>query len=210
MAVRKIERRRRPMRQVTVIGERVLAAEEAQVIRLELSRSFRERQQQRLERRVKRLARHPERLSVAKAMFAVEQRIVLALWTLHRLPNDRGIGYASRNGIDYMLERAEQYANAVAAGGWLTEAPRPSPPTAKAIDAMHEPLSWLSLLDRDRAKLLTEGAMYRRGDMARNISWNRIKERNKQWCGLTVRTLQRRYEQALRDIVSTLTEARMG
>lgn len=197
------------MRQVTVMGSRTLSPEEAAAVRMEVSRSFRQRQEQSFERRVQRVAHCPERMSVAKAMFAVEQRLVEALWTLARLPNDRGVGFASRNGVGYLEERADLYANAVANGGWLTVPPKPAPPSAKAIDAMHEPLDWLRFLDRPIAKLLSEGAMSRCGDMANPVRWSRIRKK----MGLehlTVRTLQRRYEGALRDIVAALTERRMG
>jgi hypothetical protein len=201
--------RRKPQRQVTMIGNRVLGDEEAAQIRLQLSRQFRYRQQASLERRVSRISGCPERLSVAKAMFSVEQRLVEALWTLARLPNDRGVGFAQSHGIGYIEERADIYANAVANGGWLTVAPRPAPPSAKAIDAMHEPLDWLRLLDRSQAKLLSEGAMSRRGDMANPIRWSRIRKKLEME-HLTVRTLQRRYDAALRMIVAELTAARVA
>lgn len=193
------------MRMVALVGSRTYTGAEAKAVVLEASRTFRERQEDRLNRRVKRLSHCPERMSVAKAMFAVEQRLVEALWTLARLPNDKGIGFASRNGVGYLDERADLYANAVAAGGWLTIPPRPAPPTAKAIDGMHEPLEWLRLLDREQARLLTAGATFRRGDMAKYISWSRIRVKVPEYAGLSIRTLQRRYEQALRDIVSHLT-----
>jgi hypothetical protein len=176
---------------------------------LEISNQFRRRQEQQLERRMQRISHIPERLSVAKAMFSVEQRLVEALWTLARLPNDRGIGFAQRNGIGYLDERADLYANAVANGGWLTVAPRPAPPSARAIDAMHEPLDWLRMLDRAQAKLLTEGAMSRRGDMANPVRWSKIRKKL-EMDHLTVRTLQRRYEAAVRAIVAELTNVSAG
>lgn len=188
-------------------GSKVYKGEEAKAVRVAASLSFRARQEERFERRTRRVSHCPERLSVAKAMFAVEQRIVEALWTLARLPNDRGIGFASRNGVGYLDERADLYANAVAAGGWLTNAPRPAPPSARAIDAMHEPLEWMRCLGRPAQKLLTEGAMSRRGDMANPVRWSRIRK-ILDMEGLTIRTLQRRYEQALRDIVTHLTMTR--
>lgn len=190
------------MRMVTIVGSKTYTGAEATALRVDVSRRMASRHEAKLARRTERLAHCPERLSVAKAMFAVEQRIVEALWTLARLPNDRGIGFASRNGVGYLDERADLYANAVAAGGWLTVPPRPSPPSARAIDTMHEPLEWLRLLEREQAKLLSEGATYRRGDMANNINWNRLKARFPQYAGLTIRTVQRRYEQALRDLVA--------
>lgn len=197
------------MRQVTIYGSRVLGDEEAAAVRLELSQRFRARQESRIGRRVSRLNGCPERTSVAKAMFAVEQRIVEALWTLARLPNDRGVGFASRHGVGYLDERADLYANAVANGGWLTTQPRPSPPSARSIDAMHEPLDWLRVLDRPLARLLAEGASSRQGDMENPVRWSRIRKKLEME-HLTVRTLQRRYETALRSIVAELTLAKVA
>lgn len=185
---------------VAVQGSKVVSGAEAKSVVIEASRVFRQRAEERLNRRLKRLPACPERLSVAKAMFAVEQRIVEALWTLARLPSDRGIGYASRNGVGYLDERADLYANAVAAGGWLTVPPKPAPPSGRAIDAMHEPLDWLRHLDRAQAKLLTEGAMSRRGDMANPVRWSRIRKKLEME-HVTIRTMQRRYKQALRDLI---------
>lgn len=176
---------------------------EGKVIALEAARAIRQKQEdERLNRRVKRLAHCPERASIAKAMFAIEARLVEALWTLARLPDDRGIGFAKRNGVSYLNERADLYANAVAAGGWLTTPPRPEPPSGRAIDAMYEPLEWLRLLERDQAKLLSEGAMNRRGKMANNIGWSRVRAKFPYMHHLTIRTIQRRYEQALRDLIA--------
>lgn len=206
---RRIRRRNSMNAVVYELNGREIPKAEGQVIALEACRSIRQRQEERLNRRVKRLSHCPERTSVAKAMFAVEQRLVEALWTLARLPNDKVIGFASRNGVGYLDERADLYANAVANGGWLTVPPRPAPPSARAIDAMYEPLEWLRHLERAQAKLLTEGAMSRRGDMANLIKWSRIRKKMEME-HLSIRTLQRRYDQAIRDIVTHLTEARIA
>lgn len=150
----------------------------------------------------------PERRSIERAMYAVEDRIVRALWVLSRLPNDRGINFARRNGIDYMQDREDRFANAVAAGGkWEQMRPQPSSPSGREIDAMHEPLDWLRYLDRSQARLLSAGAQSKKGDVDRNISWNRVKARMPEFDGLTVVTLHRRYRQALREIVTELTIA---
>lgn len=185
----------------TIVGSRVYKGEAGLAQRLEASRVVRERTEARLARRVKRFGHCPDRLSVAKAMIAIEQRIVEALWTLARLPNDRGIGFAKRNGVGYMDERADLYANAVAAGGWLTTAPKPPPPSARSIDEMYAPLEWLRHLERSQAKLLSEGAMSRRGDMENPVRWSRIRK-TLEMEHLTIRTLQRRYEQAIRDLIA--------
>jgi hypothetical protein len=74
---------------------------------------------------------------------------------------------------------------------------------------MHEPLDWLRMLDRAQAKLLTEGAMSRRGDMANPVRWSKIRKKL-EMDHLTVRTLQRRYEAAVRAIVAELTNVSAG
>lgn len=196
------------MRQITIMGSRELAPEEAAAVRLQVSRSMRQREEDRYARQSRRLAHHPERLSVAKAMLSVERRLVTALWTLARLPNDRGIGFATRNGVGYLDERSDLYANAVENGGWLTVAPKPAPPDARAIDAMNEPLEWMRFLDRKTARILTIGAQYKRGDVARNVGWTRLRERHAELRDYSARYLARCYQEGLRTIVSELTLAR--
>jgi hypothetical protein len=193
------------MRFEVVHGSRVMKGEEAKAFLVDVGRRMNERAEARLNRRVRRLGGCPERMSVAKAMFAVEQRLVEALWTLARLPNDRGIGFAQRNGVGYFHDYADKVEQAKAAG-WLTTPPKPSPPDARAIDAMSEPLEWLRLLERGNAKLLSEGAMSRRGDMANPVRWSKIRK-SLEMEHLTIRTLQRRYEQALRDLIASGVKA---
>lgn len=193
------------MRMVAIVGRSEYRGEEAKAVVLAASRSFRDRAEAHIDRRIRRFNGCPERLSVAKAMFAIEQRIVEALWTLARLPNDRGIGFAQRNGVGYFHDYADKVEQAKAAG-WLTTPPKPSPPDARAIDAMTEPLEWLRLLERGNAKLLSEGAMSRRGDMANPVRWSRIRK-SLEMEHLTIRTLQRRYEQALRDLIAVGVKA---
>lgn len=198
------------MRMEVIVNGRAVPKPDQQAVLLDVTQRLRQREEERYARRSKRLSHHPERHSVVNAMLSVERRLVTALWTLARLPEDRGIGYAMRNGVGYLDERVDLYANAVAAGGWLTVPPKPAPPSAKAIDAMDEPLSWLRLLDRDQAKLLSEGAISKRGDMANHIKWSRIRKKLPEFGNYSVRTLQRRYEQALRTIVAELSIRRVG
>jgi hypothetical protein len=200
-----MKRGKSAMRIETIVGSKTYKGAEGLAIRLEASRALAQRREAKLSRRVNRLAHCPERLSVAKAMFAIEQRLVEALWTLARLPNDRGIGFAQRNGVGYFHDYADKVEQAKAAG-WLTTPPKPSPPDARAIDAMSEPLEWLRLLDRGNAKLLSEGAMSRRGDMANPVRWSKIRK-SLEMEHLTIRTLQRRYEQALRDLIASGVKA---
>lgn len=162
-----------------------------------------------LERRASRITGSPERLSVQRAMLAVEDKLVQAFWVLARLPNDRGVGYASRHGVDYMMDRVDKWGAAVAGGGWLTEAPRPSPPRASSIDAMHEPLGWLCHLDRSTARLVTVAAQSKRGDTAANISWGRVRATLPEVATYSTNRLHRVYRDGLRTIVNELTLARM-
>lgn len=193
--------------QVIERGREVPKAEQKAVL-LDISRRFRERQEQRLRRTVRRTGHAPDRMSTAKAMLAVETRLVEALWTLARLPGDRGIGYASRNGVGYLDERADLYANAVANGGWLTTAPRPAPPSSKAIDAMYEPLEWLQLLDRKTARFVTVVAQSKKGDAAANIPWSRVRKAMPELDAHTSNRLHKLYRNGLRDIVNELTLAK--
>lgn len=186
------------MKMETIYGSRTFKGDEGLAVRLEVSARMM-RSDRRVARRVERLAYTPDRLSVAKAMEAIERRLVDALWTLARLPNDRGVGFARRHGVGYLDERADLYANAVANGGWLTNPPPPPPPSGKAIDAMDEPLEWLRLLERSRAKLLSEGAMSRCGNMENPVRWRHIQAKL-QLTGVTIRTMQRWYESALREL----------
>jgi hypothetical protein len=199
-----LPKRRTSFRIIDDRGEKIPEA-----VLIQASERFRHRAQQRFSRTAERLSGQPERLSIRNAMLSVEQRLVEALWTLARLPNDRGIGFARQNGIGYLDERTDLYANAVANGGWLTVPPRPAPPSARAIDAMHEPLDWLRHLDRSHARVLTLGAQYKRGDMARNIGWTRVRHGNPELNGYSSRHLARMYQDGLRIIVTELTLARV-
>lgn len=141
-----------------------------------------------------------DRASVKRAMRAVEARLVEALWTLARLPEPgKGQGIC---GLRYVHDAADRFANAVANGGrWEDATPRPALPSARAIDRMEEPLGWLALLGRDTGKLVAVAAGTKRGDVDRNVSWGRVRLALPDFGGLSVRTLQRRYEAALRSLI---------
>lgn len=149
----------------------------------------------------------PDRDMLKRAIAAVEARLVEALWTLARLPMGRGPAGPRQHGLDYIQDQAQLFANAVAAGGkWEQPAMRPPRPSAKAIDAMHEPLSWITteFLPRDRCMLLMVAASLKRGDVARNVNWTRVMERLPELRTLSVRRLQQRYTDGLRAIVAEL------
>jgi hypothetical protein len=197
------------VRMVAIVGSQEFSGKDATAVILDASNAFRQRQAERLSRRVHRINGSPERLSVQRAMLAVEDRLVHALWVLARLPNERGVGYATRHGIDYTPDRVDRYAEAVAAGGWRDSAPRPAVPSAKAIDQMYEPLSWLKFLDRTTARLLTVAAQSKRGETACNISWGRVRQTLPELKDYTTNRLHRVYRDGLRTIVNELTLARM-
>lgn len=155
----------------------------------------------------------PDRDTLRRAMAAVEARLVEALWTLARLPMGRGPAGPRQHGLDYIQDQAQLFANAVAAGGkWEQPAMRPPRPSAKAIDAMHEPLSWITteFLPRDRCMLLMVAASLKRGDVARNVNWSRVVERLPELKPLSVRRLQQRYADGLRAIVAELLRRELG
>ncbi len=155
----------------------------------------------------------PDRDALKRAMVAVEARLVEALWTLARLPMGRGPGGPTQHGLDYIQDQATLFANAVAAGGkWEQPGLRPPRPSARAIDAMHEPLSWITtdFLPRDRCMLVMTAASLKRGDPARNVNWGRVVERLPELRTLSVRRLQQRYQDGLRAIVSELVRRDIG
>ena len=60
------------------------------------------------------------------------------------------------------------------------------------------------------AKILVVGATSKRGDAGRRINWLRLRAGLPELADMTIRTLQRRYQDALRAIVSELTIARLS
>lgn len=206
-----------PLRIVTIInGKEVSDPKEAERLRIEWSYGLQAgniiAHQARLERTVRRLSSAPDRLSIAKAMLAVEERLVKAFWTIARQPMSRLAPLeGSRNGVSYIHDRLDTHARYTdaPAGKWDTVAPRPSLPSSREIDAATEALDWLLLVDERRRRILVVGATSKRGDAGRNINWNRLKEHLPEFGDCTTRTLQDRYRQALREIVTELTLARI-
>lgn len=164
--------------------------------------------------RISRLPSAPDRQSVAYAMLMVEIRLVKAFWTIARQPLGSAVPMdARRNGVGYVHDRDDTHARyADAAGGkWETAAPRPSLPSSKEIDAANEALDWLLLIeDEGLRRLLVVGATSKRGDAGRRINWIRLRSGLTDYADMTVRTMQRRYQDALRTIVTEMTLARMS
>jgi hypothetical protein len=198
------------MRVVTIERGREVEAKRAQALRIEVSYAVRAgtilAEQ---ERQLRRPVDAPERASVRRAMEAVEGQIVRALWTLARLPDRNPFGNG-RCGLDYVQDREERFANAVANGGkWDHARPKPPLPSSRAIDAMDGPLEWLSYLSREHAKLVSTAAATKRGDPARSVSWARVRDSLPDARTLTIRTLQRRYEDGIRIILGHLSTQQM-
>lgn len=203
------------MRMEVIENGRPVPKAQAHAVLLGATERFHARRlQARLERTKKRLAHAPERQSVAIAMLAVEEQIVKALWTIARQPLGKVAPLASsRCGLDYFHDRSDIHSiYADAAGGkWDSIAPKPAVPSAKDISAADRVQDWLLLIeDEDMAKVLVYGATSKRGDAARQVNWNRVKSARPEIKDMPTRTLNFRYQEALRIIVSELMLARVG
>lgn len=197
--------------EVIVNGRAVPKAEQHAVLLGSTERFHARRLQRRLERTVKRHEHSPERQSVAVAMLAVEEQIVKALWTIARQPLGKIAPLQpGRCGLDYLHDRLDIHAiYADAAGGkWDSIAPKPALPSSKDISAADKVQEWLLLLDDEGLRrILVCGATSKRGDAGRQIHWGRVRDTMPELAGLPARTLKWRYQEALRIIVSELTEA---
>lgn len=196
-------------------GSRRVPRDEAKALLVSVSENFRANQLRgRLERARHRNAHLPrERQSVAVAMLAVEDRLVRAFWTIARLPLTAAPQSARRWGLVYYHDDSDTMAGyADAAGGkWDSLAPRPALPSAKAIDDATAVLDWLLLCDDvPLRRVLVIGATSKRGDAGRKVNWIRVRAALPELSKVSRRTLQRRYEDALRCIVAGLTLARVA
>lgn len=211
------------MKMILVENGRTIPKAEAQAVLLEVSRTFRVRQAERLDRVEKRYQRNgcaPERASVSRAMIAVEDRLVRAFWTIARQPaqvgpktsfdkdGDLRLGHS---GLGYFPEPGDLTGYQDAAGGrWDSVAPRPPIPGSKEIDQASAALDWLLFVDEPRRRVLVAGATSKRGDSARQINWTRLKHGMPDLKDYSSRTLHGRYREALRIIVNELTLARLA
>jgi hypothetical protein len=201
MALKHKARRRGPLRIIDDSGKPI-----PQSVLIDASYRFMERRNsERVGRRMDKLTDSPDRPSVERGMLLVEDALCKAFWVLARLPNDRGAGYANRHGLDYMPEKEDRDYAIASGGDWHDEQPRPPVPSGKEIDAMHQPMEWLRLLDRDHARVLATGVRWKHGESCRKISWPRLRVKYPEFANYSTRTLQRRYNEALRTIVSELS-----
>jgi hypothetical protein len=196
-------------------GGKELPAAQGSALLLDISVKINARRlQRRVERATRRNEGFPERQSVAIAMLAVEEHIVKALWTIARQPLGKaGPVLIGRCGIDYLHDRSDIHSiYADSPGGkWDSVAPRPALPSSKEITAADRVQDWLLLIDDENLrKLLVVGATSKRGDAGRQINWIRIRQGMRELDGIAARTLNFKYQEALRVIVSELSLARAG
>lgn len=211
MVKRSKPRRVKPRIVETVYGSRTLQGAEAEVLRLHVSRGMQERRE--WEDQLRALARRPgpqEAPAMRVAMQAVEQRIVRGLWVIEISEIGDGPRQQRQHGLGYMPEAVDRIGEAVAKGGWQAPSPRPPIPSSKEIDAAREAQRWIEWLDDGQARLLTVAAGTKRGDRQRRVNWDRVKAALRLPDATPLRTLQERYDRALRTIVAELTLARVG
>ena len=197
----------------TVYGSRTLKGAAAEVLRLNVSRGMRERQE--WEEQLRALARRPgpdEAPAMREAMKAVEHRIVRGLWVLEISQPSDGPRRQAKHGIEYMNDDADVHARYTdAAGGkWEAPDPRPAVPSSREIDAANEARQWLSLLPDSLARLLGVAALTKRGHYDNQVRWGRVRNALPECRGLQHSTLLGRYNRALRTIVAELTLKSVG
>ena len=196
------------MRMVAVSGSRVLTGEQARATVIDWSRAFKERQER--QALIDAMARRPRKgdaTNVRFAMRSVEQRIVRGLWVLEISQEPDGPRLQRRHGMQYMREHGDvdwRYEDAPG-GKWGAPAPRPALPSAEEIDAAREAQGWITMLDDQQARLLAVAALTKRGDRSNRVLWERVKDRLRLPEKTPLRTLQDRYDSALRRIVAELT-----
>jgi hypothetical protein len=207
MAMKRNQRSRNP-RIVTQVGETIVDNHaQGEVIRLEISRAYRDRQEREtLRRALSRRATSEDSTAMRFAMKAIEHRIVKGLWVLElSLPSD-GPRMSAKHGIDYMREREDHFA----AGEWQQGPARPAVPSNREIEAAKEAVKWLEALPEQLARLVRVAAQTKRGDRENRVNWIRVQERLPEQRGREFRTLLDRYHRALRMIVAELTIKRIG
>lgn len=180
--------------------------EEGQAAALTSGRIVRDRfSRDRLQRRANRVdAGPPERRTVARAMLAVEERLVKALWVLERSAAKEGaVAFSSRNGVPYLPEYVDRYGQAIA--GHEPPMPRPAQPVSKEISEAEKVKLWVLWLDPKKARVLSVGAMSKRGDAGRRVNWLRVRSRLPELADYSTRSLQKIYTDGLHDIVTELT-----
>lgn len=202
------------MRIEVVQGNRTLPKDQAAAVLAGISARFAAVQDHsRLQRRLDRVKGTPEHGAIARAMITVEDRLCKAFWTIAQQTSGTPLRptESSRHGVGYLHDYVDNFARYADApsGDWKSAMPPPSRPipSNREIDAAAEAQSWLLFVDQDDRKLLVIGATSKRGDAGRKINWKRMKEGRPELADIPTRTLQVRYQDALRVIVLALALA---
>jgi hypothetical protein len=181
-------KRKRSMRMEVIENGKPVPKEMQSAVLLDMSDRFRARQLHRRAERASYRHRHsPERQSVALAMLAVRQ--------------------SRQHGVGYMLEREDKWGAAVASGGWLSEEPPITGPTAAEIDWMDGPLEWLQLLDDLHRAVVSSGARSKEGEVERRVNWSRVRLHHPTLGDWTSDRLGRLYNEGLRIIAMERSHA---
>lgn len=162
----------------------------------------------RLARRLERAEHLPvERRSVARAMLAVETRIVEAYWVLGLSTSNPLPRESSRNGIGYLFEQSDQdarYSDA-ASQNWQSVIPRPPVPSGREIDDADLALEWIRLLSREQAEIVSSGARSKRGDVNRRVNWIRVRAQMPKFLEWSAQRLRRSYADGIRQLAAQVT-----
>lgn len=200
--VTKMQPRRRKLRFEVHHGSRIIPEAEQDNVLLRASATLRANRER--EEQVRALARRPtgeDAANVRFAMRAIEHRIVRGLFVLEiSLPRE-GVPMDRQHGLEYMREREDHYA----AGQWQQQAPRPAVPSPKEISAANEAVRWIDSLSEEDARFVRVAAQSKRGERSARIKWERVFNRLPHLMGTSLRTLQDRYDRALRRIVAELS-----
>jgi hypothetical protein len=201
-------KRKRSMRMEVIENGKPVPKEMQSAVLLDMSDRFRARQLHRRAERASYRHRHsPERQSVALAMLAVERAIVEAYWILGRSTSNPVPRQSRQHGVGYMLEREDKWGAAVASGGWLSEEPPITGPTAAEIDWMDGPLEWLQLLDDLHRAVVSSGARSKEGEVERRVNWSRVRLHHPTLGDWTSDRLGRLYNEGLRIIAMERSHA---
>lgn len=214
--------KRKPLRRKAVRieveqGGRRLSREDATAVLAVVNANFaanRERRERsRLQRRLDRVPEKGDQSSIAKAIILIEDRLAKAFWAIAQQTSSVALrpSASSQHGIAYLHDHVDNYArySDAPSGDWKSAMPAPSRPipSGKEIDAAAEAQSWLLYVDQEDRKLFIVGVTSKRGDAGRNINWKRLKEGRPELADIPIRTLQARYQNALRSIVLGLALA---
>jgi hypothetical protein len=205
------------MKLEVIHGSRSVPKAEQHALLVSVSQRVRAKAEQtelsRQARRIARLNGPTERVSVKRLMLSIEDRFVRGMWVLElALMAEGARAHSGRNGVNYFHERSDVHSiYADAPGGKFDSvAPRPALPSSKEIDAANEAKTWVKFLPPFEARILSVGALTKRGDAGRRVKWDLVRHRLPEAGGYSLRGLQSVYERALRTIATEMTLGKIG